>query len=36
MSDIKLINSKIDKAELKRLVDTGFKDMVGETTAWKS
>lgn len=28
MSDIKLINSKIDKAELKRLVDEGFKDMV--------
>lgn len=36
MSDIKLITTKIDKDELKRLVDEGFKDMGGETTAWKS
>lgn len=28
MSDIKLIDAKIDKAELKRLVDEDFKDMV--------
>ena len=28
MSDIKLIDSKIDRDELKRLVDEGFKDMV--------
>jgi hypothetical protein len=28
MSDIKLLNSIIDKAALKRLVDEGFKDMV--------
>lgn len=31
MSDIKLINSKIDKDELKRLVNEGFKDMVKYT-----
>lgn len=31
MSDIKLITTKIDKSELKKLVDTGFKDMVKYT-----
>jgi len=31
MSDIKLIDTKIDKKELKRLVNEGFKDMVKYT-----
>lgn len=31
MSDIKLIDAKIDRAELKRLIDEGFKDMVKYT-----
>jgi len=31
MSDIKLIDAKINREELKRLIDEGFKDMVKYT-----
>lgn len=36
MSDIKLIDAKIKKDALKKLVDEGFKDMVGGILVWKS